>query len=242
MSAPYSPPPRYASLDVLRGVAILGTLATNIWIFTDPEGLVGYLQQRHGRHDSHRSGRAIEAVLQQLAQGKFLGLLTLMFGIGLEIQRRSAVRAGRRWPGRYPWRAGLLLLDGLLHFVLVAEFDVLMGYAVTGMVVAYLLATSEQAQRAWLVVASVVHVLLLSLVTIALLSLPSGSGRSHRSTPTRTPTAASATWSPSGWTTWCCSGWSRSSSPSCRSPCSWPAPGCCGPGCSSRAGTGCGCG
>ena len=29
-----------------RGVAILGTLATNIWIFTNPEGLIGYLATR----------------------------------------------------------------------------------------------------------------------------------------------------------------------------------------------------
>ncbi|STZ74668.1 Predicted membrane protein [Mycolicibacterium fortuitum] len=29
---------RLQSLDVLRGIAILGTLGTNIWIFTDPEG------------------------------------------------------------------------------------------------------------------------------------------------------------------------------------------------------------
>lgn len=35
---------RLQSLDVLRGIAILGTLGTNIWIFTDPEGLIGYLQ------------------------------------------------------------------------------------------------------------------------------------------------------------------------------------------------------
>lgn len=172
MSTPTAAPaPRYAALDVLRGIAILGTLATNIWIFTNPEGLVGYLNNTAAAV-TPPVWAGVEAVLQQLAQGKFLGLLTLMFGIGLEIQRRSAVRSGRRWPGRYPWRAGLLLLDGLLHFVLVAEFDVLMGYAVTGLVVAYVLATSERAQRVWLGVAAALHVLLLSLVTVALLTLP----------------------------------------------------------------------
>jgi uncharacterized protein len=71
---------------------------------------------------------------RQLANGKFLGMLTLMFGVGLELQRRSARRRGRPWPGRYPWRASLLFLDGLLHYLLVVEFDILMGYAVTGAV------------------------------------------------------------------------------------------------------------
>jgi uncharacterized protein len=162
---------RYQSLDVLRGIAILGTLATNIWIFTNPEGLIGYLDNTAAT--ATPAGWAmVEAVLQQAAQGKFLGLLTLMFGIGLEIRRRSAIRRGRPWPGRYPWRAGLLLLDGALHYVLVAEFDVLMGYAVTGLVVAYVLATSERAQRVWMVIAATVHLMLLSLVTWALLAFP----------------------------------------------------------------------
>jgi uncharacterized protein len=159
---------RYASLDVLRGLAILGTLGTNIWIFTNPEGLVGYLN-RSTAASTPPVWTAVEAILQQLTQGKFLGLLTLMFGIGLEIQRRSAERAGRPWPGRYPWRAGLLFLDGLLHYLLVVEFDVLMGYAVTGLVVAYLLATRDRTQHRWLVAAAVTHLALLSLVTVALL-------------------------------------------------------------------------
>ncbi|GAA3700457.1 DUF418 domain-containing protein [Microlunatus aurantiacus] len=159
-------PTRYAALDVLRGTAILGTLATNIWIFTDPEGLIGYINGTGG--DGTPAPWALtEDVLQQLAQGKFLGLLTLMFGIGLEIQRRSAVRAGRPWPGRYPWRASLLFLDGLLNFLLVIEFDVLMGYALTGFVVAYVLATSERAQRRVCVLAGAVHLLVLTMITVA---------------------------------------------------------------------------
>lgn len=164
---------RYQSLDLLRGLAIVGTLATNVWIFTNPEGLVGYIADSTAT-TTPAVWAGVESVLQQLAQGKFLGLLTLMFGIGLEIQRRSAVRAGRRWPGRYPWRAALLLLDGVLHFLLVVEFDVLMGYAVTGIVVAYLLATSERAQRRWLVVTASVHLGLLTLVSVGIALTPVG--------------------------------------------------------------------
>ncbi|WP_435592391.1 DUF418 domain-containing protein [Nocardia sp. bgisy118] len=163
-------PARLVALDVLRGIAILGTLGTNIWILTNPEGLIGYIEELGAATDG--GWMWTERMLQQLAQGKFLGLLTIMFGIGLAIQQASAVRRGRAWPGGYPWRAGLLFLDGLLNFVLVAEFDVLMGYAVTGLVVAFVLATGERAQRRWLVIAAAVHLALLTLIALAMTFAP----------------------------------------------------------------------
>lgn len=150
-----------------RGVAILGTLATNVWIFTDVEGFVGFLGDR-AFDGSAPVLQLAGSVLQQAANGKFLGLLTLLFGIGLELQRRSALARGTRWPGSYLWRAGLLFLDGLVHFLLIAEFDVLMGYAVTGAVVAYLLGTSPRAQRTWWTAAVVLHLLIIGAVTVLL--------------------------------------------------------------------------
>ncbi|MGV0835421.1 DUF418 domain-containing protein [Mycolicibacterium thermoresistibile] len=164
--------PRYVSLDVLRGIAILGTLATNIWIYTTPDGLIGYLQ---GGTEAPGAWRVVEVLLQQVAQGKFLGLLTVMFGIGLALQHRSALRAGLPWPGSYPWRAAVLLVDGIVHFVLMTEFDILMGYAITGWVVSYLLLTSEGAQRRIIVIAAAVHVALLTALAGALLILGDGS-------------------------------------------------------------------
>ncbi|WP_067685799.1 DUF418 domain-containing protein [Nocardia jejuensis] len=157
---------RLPALDVLRGIAILGTLGTNIWIFTDSAGLVGYVER-----SDLPSGAWLwaERVLQQLAQGKFLGLLTIMFGIGLAIQQRSAARGGRAWPGSYPWRAALLFVDGVINFFLVAEFDVLMGYAVTGLVVAFVLARSPRAQRRWLIIAASVHVAMLTVIALGML-------------------------------------------------------------------------
>ncbi|MBF6096697.1 DUF418 domain-containing protein [Nocardia cyriacigeorgica] len=165
-AAPAARPSRLVALDVLRGIAILGTLGTNIWILTDPEGIIGYINHL-GAPVEDGWGWA-ERALQQFAQGKYLGLLTIMFGIGLAIQQASAQRAGRRWPGKYPIRAGLLLLDGLLNFLLIAEFDVLMGYALTGLIVAYLLATSERAQRRWLIVQASIHVTMLTLLAVAM--------------------------------------------------------------------------
>lgn len=165
-------PGRIPALDVLRGIAILGTLGTNVWILTHVAGMPGYLDEL-GRAPG-TAAEWTERVLQQLAQGKFLGLLTVLFGVGLAIQRSSARRHGHHWPGTYPWRAALLFLDGVLNFLLIAEFDVLMGYAVTGLVVAYILATSERAQRRWMVGAAAVHVGMLTLIALALSFAPAG--------------------------------------------------------------------
>lgn len=163
---PSSSPGRILALDLARGVAIFGTLATNIWIFSHVGGFPGYTDEILG------SGQNIslpQALLMTLSNGKFLGLLTLMFGIGLEIQRRSTLRAGRRWPGGYLWRAALLFVDGALHYFLVTEFDVLTGYAVTGAVVAFVLATSERGQRIWMWVTAGFHVMAMSLMTLGVL-------------------------------------------------------------------------
>lgn len=163
--------PRTAALDIARGVAILGTLATNIWIFSHPGGLLGYLAEPTS------AGAAswqvvVERVLQWASNGKFLGMLTLLFGVGLAIQIASTRRRGDRWPGRYHRRALVLLVDGLLHYLLVVEFDVLMGYACTSFVVAWLLLTSERAQRLVAVVCAGAHVALIAMLTWAIAGQP----------------------------------------------------------------------
>ena len=83
---------RIAALDVIRGIAIAGTLGTNIWIFTDPQGPAGLLSAVQ----TGTLAATVEAGLRFLANGKFLALLTLLFGIGLELQYRSALRRGGR--------------------------------------------------------------------------------------------------------------------------------------------------
>ncbi|WP_342774805.1 DUF418 domain-containing protein [Nonomuraea longispora] len=151
---------RIEALDVLRGVAIMGTLGTNIWIFTAPGGPLDVLQLS--------GGGTVETFVRFLSNGKFLGLLTLLFGIGLELQYRSAVRRGLAWPGRYLWRSALLLAEGTLHYVLIFEFDVLMGYAVTAMIVAYLVGRSERAITGWMIGVGTFHAALVVLTTVAL--------------------------------------------------------------------------
>lgn len=157
---------RLPALDVLRGIAILGTLATNIWIFTHPHASLAVI---HGHFGAAAARGPVEAVLQQLPQGKFLGLLAILFGIGLAIQQHSARAASRSWPGPYLWRPALLFVDGLLHYLLVFEYDILMGYAVSGAVVAWLLVSSDRSQRVWMWSAACLHLVLLSLLSVGVM-------------------------------------------------------------------------
>ncbi|MFM2719642.1 DUF418 domain-containing protein [Microbacterium mcarthurae (nom. nud.)] len=162
---------RLATLDVVRGVAIIGTLATNIWVFSHPWGLLGMLTDPVLPGESPAAATT-QLVLMSLAQGKFLALLSLTFGVGLVIQHRAAQRRARPWPGRYLWRAALLFLDGVINYILIAEFDVLMGYAVTAAVVSVLLLTSSRAQRAMIVVFAVIHVTVMTAVVVLLVAVP----------------------------------------------------------------------
>jgi uncharacterized protein len=147
-SIPRAPSSRIVSLDVLRGIAILGTLMTNIGIFLVKASESG----------SNGFDRFLGTFIGLTTDGKYIGLLTIMFGIGLEIQRQSALKKGETWLGSYPWRAALLVLDGLLNYIFIFEFDVLMGYGLTALVVAVVVSKSPLVQKWCLGIGLALHV------------------------------------------------------------------------------------
>lgn len=148
---------RLAALDVLRGIAILGTLAMNIGIFLAAAPEVAPVTPFDG---------AVSTALGLVTDGKFIGLLTIMFGIGLEIQRQAALRKGETWLGSYPWRAALLVLDGLLNYIFIFEFDVLMGYGLTALVVCVVLTKSPRVQKWVLGVGVGAHLALMTFMSL----------------------------------------------------------------------------
>jgi uncharacterized protein len=143
---------RFNNLDVLRGVAILGTLGTNIWSYSS-SGPTPSLEEVEVRLESFEDLDAesvastawsslddvLTTVSAMLTNGKFLALLSILFGVGMAIQFDATKRRGHRWPFRYWWRNALLTLDGLLHYLLVIDFDILMSYGMTALLVAPLM-------------------------------------------------------------------------------------------------------
>ena len=151
---------RIQLLDVLRGVAIFGTLGTNIWLFA-AVGVPGSSTFLGGGLPWWISWDGFLTTLTLfVTNGKFLGLLTILFGVGLEIQYQSARRRGLPWPVRYLWRSVLLFIEGFLHYLLVFEFDILMGYAVAAFVVALLVGRSEKTIRRAMWISGGLHLLL----------------------------------------------------------------------------------
>ncbi|WP_017975451.1 DUF418 domain-containing protein [Actinopolyspora halophila] len=157
---------RIEALDLVRGTAILGTLGTNIWIFTDPAGPAGWLRAMGNRDGS--LAEVVESLLLFLVNGKSVALLSIMFGVGLELQYRSARRRGRTWPGRYLWRCVLLLLEGALHYLLIFEFDVLMGYALVAMYVSVLVGARTKVRYWWMATAALLHTGMITVLTLGM--------------------------------------------------------------------------
>lgn len=162
------PAGRLPALDILRGVAILGTLGTNIWLFAAAG--TPLTEAFSGAREP------IQALFEMLCNGKFLSLLSILFGAGVAIQYDAARRRMQPWPGPYLRRTGLLFLEGLLHFTLLFEGDVLMGYALAAVIVALLLRGGDQALAWGMGVAAGLHLLLLALLVAVVGSAPAAPG------------------------------------------------------------------
>lgn len=158
---------RLPLIDMLRGFAVLGTLGTNIWIFAYL-GDISYITT-----SSYSGWWSLNDFLRMavlfLVNGKLLGLLTIMFGVGLELKYQQALRKGNAWPGMYIWTIVFLFMEGLIHFTLVMEYDILMSYAVTAVIVAFIVKFGDKAIKRALYVLGSFHALMILLILVGTL-------------------------------------------------------------------------
>ena len=116
--------PRIATLDCVRGIAILGILLLNISAFGLPKA--AYLNPAYLGMPSSRDAWTW-ALLDLFAQAKFLAMFALLFGAGLQM----LLRRGKSWiRARLSW----LLLFGLAHAIFLWDGDILLAYGLIGLV------------------------------------------------------------------------------------------------------------
>jgi len=127
--------PRIVSLDVLRGIAILGILFMNI---NDMGGSLWMLMTGDIRHLGWTAADQVFWFFRAVfADGTARCMLEMLFGAGMVILTDRIGEGSSRWSGmqRYYWRNFVLFLFGVVHmFVLLWPGDILHTYGLAAMV------------------------------------------------------------------------------------------------------------
>jgi len=123
---------RIVSLDVLRGLAVLGILMINIQCFA----LIGTaFRNPHACGMIKGPDYWTWLVSQVLFQGRFMSIFSMLFGAGIILMATRRRAAGLGCAGIHYRRMCLLLLIGICHAYLIWYGDILYSYALAGMVV-----------------------------------------------------------------------------------------------------------
>ena len=120
---------RIEVVDVLRGFALCGILFVNIMWFKGPGSLGAF------SYEGTPLNRLVAAGVITLAQGKFFTLFSFLFGWGFATQFLRAEERGAAagFPRQFVRRSVVLGLIGVVHIALLSEGDILLLYAVVGL-------------------------------------------------------------------------------------------------------------
>ena len=120
---------RFASVDVLRGVALLGILAMNIVDFAWPQSVytTPIMDPGAGRLDTF-----LWSLNHLLFDTKMMTLFSMLFGAGLVLMSDRAADRGAKIRGVFYRRVSWLLVIGLIHAYLIWDGDILVMYASCG--------------------------------------------------------------------------------------------------------------
>ncbi len=129
---PVAPPDRIVSVDVLRGLAVLGILVINIQPFSM---VLASLSNPTAFGDLGGVNYGVALLSYLFAQLKFMTLFSLLFGAGIVLMAQK-IEAGGRRPAKWHYRRMLwLIVIGLLHAYLLWYGDILFSYGLCGLIV-----------------------------------------------------------------------------------------------------------
>lgn len=126
---------RLGNLDVLRGIVIMAILIININYFSTPS-LIRYNPLAYGEFST--LDQWVWLFEYGLIKQRFMTLLALLYGVGimLFVAKYERLEASPTKP--FIFRSLLLLLFGLAHAYLIWDGDILVAYALCGLIVFWL--------------------------------------------------------------------------------------------------------
>lgn len=153
---------RLLCLDSLRGLALFGVLCVNLVTEFRVSLFEQFLPQPAA---TSVANWLVAGIIRFGLEFKSFILFSLLFGVGLEIQRQRCRARGLPFARYLARRLGFLLALGLVHLFLVWNGDILTLYALTGLMASPLLALPARALLP----------LALGLFVLSVLPLPFGS-------------------------------------------------------------------
>ncbi|HHP7241979.1 MAG TPA: DUF418 domain-containing protein [Cyclobacteriaceae bacterium] len=124
---PVDNPKRIVSLDLLRGIAILGILIMNIQSFAMP-GAAYLNPTAYGSLDG--VNKWVWIVSHVLADQKFMAIFSVLFGAGIVLITQKAESKTGKSSGLHYRRTLWLLIIGLIHAHIIWYGDILVAYAI----------------------------------------------------------------------------------------------------------------
>lgn len=171
--------------DRLRGIALLGIVVVNA-------AFLGISADGFTAESVDGTGNRITALLvATFAQGKFYLLFSFLFGYSASFILRDHSQQNHR---RFLRRMGALFLFGLAHAVFFFVGDILITYAIFGLLLLAVSRSSDRTLKRWTIAAIAVAVFLILAITSLAAAFPedSGSGLSGLESALATGTFAEA--------------------------------------------------
>jgi uncharacterized protein len=146
MTAATEPTPRIATLDIVRGIAVMGILAMNIVAFAMPFQAYMNPAAYGGAQGADLASWLFSFIL---IDGKMRGLFSFLFGASMLLVIERAEAKGESAARVHYRRMIWLLVFGLIHLYFIWFGDILNSYALVGMIAWWFRGLSPRALVRW---------------------------------------------------------------------------------------------
>ncbi|MBE4909290.1 DUF418 domain-containing protein [Bacillus luteolus] len=159
---------RIKSIDIIRGLAILGIFLVNMAAFNSPVLYIG------PDWWTDKLDLWTKDFINLSAQASFYTMFSFLFGFGVMIFKERVMEKGFSFPKLYFRRLFVLLIIGCIHAFLIWHGDILITYAIIGVIFYLFHKVKPITLLVWSLVLIIVPTILMTgLLLLALLFEPS---------------------------------------------------------------------